>query len=205
MPNGVDPKLYGISGASRPRELDHITTPIVGYTGSLHDDRLDTGLIEFLARDNRFHQVFVGPDYLKPATRNRLAAHKNITLVPSQPYHRLPAFVCHFDVCSIPHSVNPFTNSLDPIKAYEYLAAGKPIVSVDVDGVRPFFELVEIATGHEDFLAKIIMTLEGRHKSDPASRRLFADRNSWRARSAEIMFHIERTLDEKNQTGSSSK
>ena len=60
----------------------------------------------------------------------------NILLLGPRPYEPVPAFLQHADVVVIPHLVNPFTESLDPIKAYECLAAGRPTVATPVAGFR---------------------------------------------------------------------
>ena len=60
----------------------------------------------------------------------------NVHLLGPVPYDQVPAFLQHADVVIIPHLVNPFTESLDPIKAYECLAAGRPTVATPVAGFR---------------------------------------------------------------------
>jgi teichuronic acid biosynthesis glycosyltransferase TuaH len=199
IPNGVDFELYSIDSAPRPPEIAHITGPIAGYTGTLHEDRQDISLIEHLSQRGGFTQVFVGPDFMKPENRRRLAALKNVVLVPAQPYHRLPEFVSNFDVCMIPHRVTPFTNSLDPIKAYEYLASGKPIVSVAVDGIKPLAAFIGIAENHGDFHKKITLALEGRSKSSAAERRTAARLNRWQARAEEILSQVKKAIQEKRR------
>ena len=198
MPNGVDADLYGraICGP-KPVELEALPGPIAGYTGSLHEDRIDAALIEYLSSKGNFTQVFVGPDYLGAATRRRLRSLPNVVFIPTQPYNRLPAFLSAFDVCCIPHVVSPFTNSLDPIKAYEYLASGKPVVSVDVDGIAPLADHIDIAAGPEDFLEKIRLALRGEGKSDPQSRIFAARQHSWQRRTDEIFSYIYAALEKK--------
>lgn len=191
MPNGVRPDLYDIAAAPRPHELDGIAGPIAGYTGSLHTDRLDIELIEYLSRNGDFTQIFVGPNYLDAAANRRLAALENVRLIPAQPYHRLPAFVFHFDVCSIPHAVTDFTHSLDPIKAYEYMAAGKPIVCPDLRGMAPLAAFARITGGYEHYLQTIRDILGGRITPDTAALKAEARRHSWAARANEILAHIE--------------
>ena len=57
-------------------------------------------------------------------------------MLGARPYDRIPAYMQHADVVIIPHLVNRFTESLDPIKAYECLAAGRPTVATPVAGFR---------------------------------------------------------------------
>ena len=199
MPNGVQPALYDIEHAARPPELQAVHGPVAGYTGTLHTDRLDIGLIEHLSLNGDFTQVFVGPNHLDEQANARLAALPNVLLVPEQPYHKLPAFVFHFDACSIPHAVTDFTHSLDPIKAYEYLAAGKPMVSVDVRGIRPLADFVHIASGPDDYLEKLNTALKGQSKSHPATMKAEARKHSWSARAGQIMEHIQTAIENKQR------
>jgi glycosyltransferase involved in cell wall biosynthesis len=191
MPNGVRPGLYDISAAPRPPELQGIDGPIAGYTGSLHTDRIDPDLIEYLSRSGAFTQVFVGPNYLDASTNRRLAALRNVRLIPAQPYHRLPAFVFHFDVCSIPHAVTDFTHSLDPIKAYEYLAAGKPIVCTAVRGMAPLASFAHIMDNYESYGQTISRIIAGHIATDAAALKAESRKHSWSARAKDILGHIE--------------
>src|SRR5207245_1179743 len=80
--------------------------------------------------------VFIGPAFLSEAERARLTATGRVHLVGAVPYMQLPAYMRAMDVCIMPHRMTAFTESLNPIKLWEYLAAGKPIVSTDVAGFR---------------------------------------------------------------------
>ena len=68
------------------------------------------------------------------------------------PYERVPGFLQHADVVIIPHLVNRFTESLDPIKAYECVAAGRPTVSTPVAGFRDLGDPIVVADPR-DFVA----------------------------------------------------
>ena len=103
-----------------------LSRPLLGYIGTLHDERLDLELIVALAR--RFSTgslVLVGPNHLSLAARRKLGQCANIHLPGPVPYALVPAYLQAFDVCLLPHVVTPFTESLNPIKLWEYLV--KPI------------------------------------------------------------------------------
>ena len=97
----------------------------------------------------------------------------------------------HFDVCSIPHAVTDFTHSLDPIKAYEYLAAGKPIVCTAVRGMAPLAAFAHIAGGHAQYATIITDLLGGRIATDMDALKSEARKHSWPARARDILGHIE--------------
>jgi glycosyltransferase involved in cell wall biosynthesis len=134
IPNGVDVNLFRTPQA-RPAELP--PGPVAVYVGTLHEERIDVPLLVALAEAQPSLQIaLVGPDHLGPETSARLAGLPSIHLIGAQPYGRIPGFLQHADIVVIPHLVNPFTESLDPIKAYECLAAGRPTVATPVAGFR---------------------------------------------------------------------
>ncbi len=95
--------------------------------GTLHEERVDLELVHELAlAQPELQIVMVGPDGLPAAETARLAAVPSVHLLGARPYDEVPAYLQHADVVIVPHRVNPFTESLDPIKAYECLAAGTP-------------------------------------------------------------------------------
>ncbi|HLX33028.1 MAG TPA: glycosyltransferase [Gaiellaceae bacterium] len=123
----------------RPRERpdDLPPAPVAVYLGSLHDSRLDVPLVVELARAApELSVALVGPDSLTPSSKAALAAEPTVHLLGARPYADVPAYLQHADVVVVPHLVDEFTESLDPIKAYECLAVGRPTVATPVAGFR---------------------------------------------------------------------
>ena len=134
IPNGVDVALFR---TPRPRPASLPTAPVALYVGTLHEERIDIPLVLDLASARPDIQiVLVGPNSLPHEVTARLEQVRNVRLLGPQPYDRIPAFMQHADLVIIPHLVNAFTESLDPIKAYECLAAGRPTVATPVAGFR---------------------------------------------------------------------
>jgi len=128
--------------------------PVFGYTGTLHPDRVDVELVLALAKAYPKGTVaLVGPDFLPPQTKDRLREAGNVTLAGPVPYARIPDVMSAFDVCIVPHCESPFTESLNPIKLWEYLAAGKPMVATNLAGFRDYSKLCRIASGPQAFVA----------------------------------------------------
>jgi glycosyltransferase involved in cell wall biosynthesis len=97
----------------------------------------------------------VGPDALTAEQRRRLA-DAGVVLLGARPSAEVPPYVQHADVLVVPHVVSAFTDSLDPIKLYEYLASGRPVVSTPVAGFRDADDpLVTVAAG-EEFVAAVV-------------------------------------------------
>ena len=134
IPNGVDVDLFR-TPRSRPSILPD--APVALYVGTLHTDRFDVPLVlELAAARPDLQIVLVGPNSLPADLTSQLRAVENIHLLGARPYEQIPALLQHADVVIIPHLVNTFTESLDPIKAYECLAVGRPTVSTPVAGFR---------------------------------------------------------------------
>jgi glycosyltransferase involved in cell wall biosynthesis len=185
IPNGVDAAHYAsVTDPSLPiaPPIAALEKPVLGYTGTLHTDRLDIPLLEQLAaRLAKGTIALVGPSSLEPAAAARLHACPRIKMLPAVPYQKIPEVMRGFDICITPHVVSPFTESLNPLKLFEYLAAGKPIISTPVAGFRDHPTLVHLATTPDQFLEKIPQALT-EPASQKSARRAEAQKHSWDSR-----------------------
>jgi glycosyltransferase involved in cell wall biosynthesis len=155
VPNGVDVGHFRIP---RPRPADLPEAPTAVYVGTLHDERIDVPLVEELARTLDLTIALVGPDALSVAS-GRLLRLAGARLLGPRPYADVPAYLQHADVVIVPHLVTAFTESLDPIKAYECLAVGTPTVATPVAGFRELGGCVQTAP-RESFSAAVAAALE---------------------------------------------
>ncbi len=134
--NAVDLARY-----SRPaaRPLDLPDAPVAVYAGTLHEDRLDVDLCIRVGRALAAvgaSLVLVGPNALSAMNTQRLKAEPSVRLLGAKPFGEVPGYLQHATTLVVPHVVTSFTDSLDPLKLYEYLAVGRPIVSTPVAGFR---------------------------------------------------------------------
>jgi glycosyltransferase involved in cell wall biosynthesis len=141
--NGVDVAHFR-KRQRRPEDLP--ASPAAVYLGSLHESRLDVALVVELAVGlPELSVVLVGPNHLTAASSRRLGAAPNVTLLGPRPYSLVPAYLQHADVIVIPHVITPFTESLDPIKAYECIAVETPCVATPVAGFRELRDEIIVA------------------------------------------------------------
>jgi polysaccharide pyruvyl transferase CsaB len=137
LPNGVDYGhfAYYRPGEDTPADLEPIMElgrPIIGYYGALAE-WLDYDLIRFSTQQLPDHEfVFIGPDYDGTLGRSRILDLPNVTWLGPKPYAELPAYLERFDVATIPFQVSDVTHSVSPLKLFEYMAGGKPIVIPDL-------------------------------------------------------------------------
>jgi len=191
VPNGVDIEHYADCIDPQRRLNASSNAPVFGYTGSIHGQRVDVDWVANLSSilDHGIIR-FVGPDMLTTQERESLLKTGRVEFCGPKPYDELPALMREMDVMIVPHLVTPFTESLNPLKLWEYLAAGKPIVSTPVAGFRDFPALVRLASTPTDFYAAMIDSLT--ESPDVAvQRRAAAEGHSWQSRADEIEKVIE--------------
>ncbi len=106
------------------------------------------------------------------------AAHRH----RGAPYTALPEYVAGFDVCTIPFLRSPLTEATNPVKLFEYLATGKPIVARRLPELEPYESVVSLYDEPEEFVTHVIYAL-GRDSDEAVQqRRDVAKRNTWTAR-----------------------
>jgi glycosyltransferase involved in cell wall biosynthesis len=162
--------------------------PVFGYTGTLHAERVDADLVLALAREySAGSVVLIGPDALDAATRARLAAQPNVHLTGAIAYNAVPRHMAGFDVCIVPHRESPFTESLNPLKLWEYLACGKPVAATNVAGFREYAALCHIGSGEAGFLNACRNALAENDESRISARQAAVAAHSWDARVDELL------------------
>lgn len=153
--NGVTIEPYlpeSLANKTIPKDIQFSTT-VAGYVGTLHEDRLDVELIVNVANKlTNVQFVFVGPNSLSANSTAALQSLPNCHILGARPYDTVPSYLAGFDICITPHVVTPFTESLDPIKMYEYMATGKPIVATACAGFRDLDSLIYVARNCDQFV-----------------------------------------------------
>ena len=178
-----------------PPEVENLPKPIFGYIGVV-DERLDYNLIASLADSTFGSVVIVGPSAkVDPAG---FPQRENLHWLGARNYAELPDYARSFTVCLMPFALNDATRFINPTKALEYMATGRPIVSTAIaDVVRQFRDVVYIADSQQGFIAagKDAVT-------DPDRERIrrglsLAASNSWESIVDQLERHIEVTLASK--------
>ncbi|HDK80980.1 MAG TPA: glycosyltransferase family 1 protein, partial [Nitrospirae bacterium] len=195
VPNAADVELFGRtsdeSTAVHP-DMTAIPHPIIGMVGNLHQ-RIDFRLIRYLALVHpEWSIVIVGewsgadPDFINSDLIKDMKKMQNIHWMGRRPSEVLPNYLKAFDVCIIPYSPEDrFNISCSPLKLYEYLATGKPIVSTNLPAVNGFSEVVHIGNNYQEFEEGTRLALT--EKNGSGARRIkLAYKNSWDNRANEI-------------------
>jgi GT2 family glycosyltransferase/glycosyltransferase involved in cell wall biosynthesis len=178
IPNAADFEFFRNAPASSP--LSGITRPVVGYYGAIAD-WFDLDLMLQVARSRpQYSFVLIGQVHLLDVSA--LQALPNTYLLGEKPYSELPAYLRGFDVCTLPFRMNRLTKAVDPVKVYEYLSQGKPVVSAPLPELDPLSELLYFAEGPEEFSSQIDRALAERDSALEQKRIAFASENTWNDR-----------------------
>jgi len=193
-PNGVDYEAFSVSRSKEscqpPQDLAPLVAqgvPIIGYYGALAR-WFDYALVDRLCEIRKEYAfVFIGPDYDGTLRSQKMFQRPNVTWLGVKPYDELPAYLRYFDVATIPFVVNDITHATSPLKLFEYMAGGKPVV------VTPMHESMRypgvlVGGSAEEFAGKLDEALELR--SDPLYLQTIdevARSNTWNSRAAQIL------------------
>jgi glycosyltransferase involved in cell wall biosynthesis len=185
--NGVDVSLFQQRVATVPESLQHLPRPILMYLGAL-SEWIDMPLLQRVAEAHPDKSlVLIGP--VAPGVRPAL----ELILQRPNAYHfgeishdRIADHLAASDVCLIPFIKNELTAGVNPNKLYEYFAAGKAVVSVDISPeVIAFKDEIYLACDHESFVRQINAAVATAHQH-PDRRRQLAFANDWREKAGQF-------------------
>lgn len=194
---GVDVSHFGKAREAAtkiPADIASLQKPVLGYFGVI-DERMDYELLVKLADANpNWSIAMVGP-HVKV---RELPQRPNLHWLGQKNYTELPAYCKAFDVCMMPFALNEATEFINPTKALEYMATGRPIVSSAVaDVVTNFGSVVNIARTHEQFISLCRDALEKPEAARVEAGLKQAADNSWDSIVAQLENHVANALAKK--------
>ena len=159
--------------------------PVAGYLGAIAD-WFDIDLVAAAAhRYPGWDFMLVGStDHCDTTEARKLP---NITFVGEVPYAEAAAWVHSFDVAMIPFQLTELTRCTNPVKVYEYLASGKPVVSTALPEVQLMSKVVHVADSHDAFIRLLETAMGERNDTALADRRRRAARpHDWKNRAVRL-------------------
>ena len=178
LPHGVNFEHFYYGSDELPEEYRDISSPRVIYVGAIAGF-FDAELIEFAARRlTEVSFILIGrpKSYVDIARIARLA---NVHLLGARDYEVLPRYLKNADLGIVPFKRTRYTDPLIPIKLYEYMACGLPVVSMKFKEFNYVETLAYLAESHEDFVNSIKIAL---NEKDRRKYTEFAEANTWEKR-----------------------
>lgn len=182
LPNATDFDHFHRS--SPDHLLATLPKPIIGYYGAL-SHWFDAKLVRRAARARPDWQ-FVLIGHVQTEEISRLGRLPNVSLLGEQPYADLPAYLHQFDVATIPFQRTPLTEATNPVKFFEYLSAGKPVVATALPELDPYEALYYPVRSERDFIPQIEAALAESNPLLVEARVDLARHNTWDVRFATL-------------------
>lgn len=176
-------------------QMAWIDRPRLVVMGTL-DPRVDFHLLNGIATcQPGWRLVLIGQLKNPPREAVTLLQLPNVHYLGQQPYATLPSLLKGADIGLIPYRLNEMTRYINPLKAYEYLASGIPVISTDLPELRPLAQWISIISpeppqlqGKTSMIVEAIdETLKTETAQKKSQRRMFAQSQSWDKRIAQVM------------------
>lgn len=186
--NRVDRELFDTLS-----DFPEISSPIIGFVGAMDYYKVDFNLIEFIAEKKpNWNIVLIGSKMSSKEKKHIYPTNRNIYYLGRKEYEKLPNYISKFDVCIIPYKINDYTKHVFPIKFFEFMATGKPVITTALPALMKYDESVEIAKSNEEFLTSIEKMIV--HKPDKLKdkRINIAKNNTWESRKDKLLSYVQK-------------
>jgi glycosyltransferase involved in cell wall biosynthesis len=185
IPNAVDYEFYQSADRSLPPEYRSMEGPVVVYVGAI-DDWFDTDLLAFLARSHlAANFVLIGVPRISLKSFYKL---KNVHLLGARSYCELPRYLWNATVGIIPFKRDPLVEAISPLKLYEYMACGLPVVATRWTELEAIGSPAFLADSYHEFDELLSYALAiGRRTEVVVASMKFAEENSWNNRAVSLL------------------
>jgi glycosyltransferase involved in cell wall biosynthesis len=200
LPHGVD--YHHFSKASNgkiiriPEDISLIKKPIIGFFGTIDHHWIDFNLLAKAAKQcDDCSIVLIGPINECSGTK-MLRGYKNVYLLGAKKYKDLPNYASYFDVCIVPKVRTMLTEASSPLKIWEYMATGKPIVST-LEPEENLKSYIHVANNDEEFIKAIYTAIINDNEVKRNRRMEAVKKDSWESRVEFLSSLLEETLNRK--------
>lgn len=174
-----------LTGCSpEPHDISTIPHPRIGFIGAISEYKVDFKLIKNTAiKFPNIHWVLIGKiGEGQPLTSiDEIENLPNIHFLGPKNYADLPNYIKNFEVASIPCPINDYTESMFPMKFFEYMASGKPIIASNINSLKEYNEYYYCYSSEEEFEIKLKEALN-KVNFDLTKNLLLAKENTWEKR-----------------------
>ena len=143
--------------------------------------------------------MLIGPNFDRTLMRQPLAKLPNVHWLGQKRYEELPAYLYYFTVATIPFVINEITKATSPVKLFEYMAGGKPIVTTDMPECREY-PCVMVARNAPEYVEMLDEAVcRGGWESYRQAARPRGTENTWETRGRQILDQVERITARKSK------
>ena len=189
--SAMDP---GLAVADEIAELDG---PVIGFVGAISDYKLNIDwLCHAASQRPDWNFALIGPVGMADPTTEISALKElcNVHLLGHRPYEELPRYLKGIDVAVIPYRINDYTESVFPIKFFEFLATGKPVVISQLPALSEFYDAVGVAGDADEFVEWCEALLSDDDPVEKQRRIELAEEHSWPERVRKLMERVQERL-----------
>lgn len=180
--HGVDTEYFARAARADtpvPADIAELSGPVAGYFG-LIEEWIDIDLVEHLAREMPdVNFVYIGRVVYDTS---RLERYDNIKFLGPRRYDELAGYLSAFDACMLLYRPGGFATNANPKKLREYLAGGKPVVSVRLREVEKYDSVVRIADTYDEYVEHLRAALADNGDECVKARQAAVAEESWEAR-----------------------
>jgi glycosyltransferase involved in cell wall biosynthesis len=183
-----------VGTAGLPSDLAVIPVPRIGFIGAVSSYKLDFDLVVAVARSKPLWQfVFIGPTGEgEPVTDiSLLEKEPNIHLLGRRAYEDLPRYCAGFACGWLPLRLTPYTEAMFPMKFFEYLSAGLPVVATQIDALREFSSVAWLCDDTPESFSNALTDCLAGHGPDQMSRLALAAQHTYQARTQRMLAALE--------------
>jgi glycosyltransferase involved in cell wall biosynthesis len=186
--NGVDLEHWRKTKGKPPEDLRPVINgnTIIGYHGALAK-WIDYELLHAIADKGCYELLLIGYEHDEEFSKSGLKEHPRVHFLGSKSYFDLNSYTPYYDVAILPFKKTKLTDSVSPVKMFEYMAALKPIVTTDLRECEKYKSCL-VAKSKEEFMSQLEMATK--LKDDPDFLRVLdaeARENSWQQKTTEIL------------------
>jgi len=180
--NGADYEHFSQEIPREQSPIAHIPGPIIGYYGAVAEWFDVESLRLAVHAHPEWSFVIIGHVDKGCLGIKELEECSNVHFIGEIPYAQLPGYLAAFDICTIPFKRIPLTEATNPVKVYEYLSAGKPVVARELPELIPLRDHVQLYSTSFEFVAELEKGVKGLGAVDTAARQAIARENTWNGR-----------------------
>lgn len=197
--NAGDVQLFQERQENVPEIFKQLKRPVIGSVGALDSYKIDFDLVyELVEKRPDWQFVFIGAPVVERSLSaiNRLKEFKNVHLTGPLPRQQVPAYVHQFNACIIPYRANQYNAASFPLKFWEFMATGKPIVVSGLPELKGYVPLIGYAENADAFIGELEEWLKDNQRGAEEKKQL-ARGHGWQQRADELLRLLNEVLNER--------